>query len=155
MDNSKITPSITQVTGPALFAPSNQKHKTVSMKFKNGQEVSFHVKEDMIAFWNDVTLNSEMKDTAQEFSRELVEIQHNKSQPSGYSNYYTTKTIYLDSLISSQFPHKRYIKAFGRVHYYLEQCGITFAVFLFVKFIIDMVVCIIRALEIHKIKEPQ
>ena len=45
----------------------------------------------MIAFWNDVILNSEMKDAAQEFSRELVEIQHNKSQPSGYSNYYTTK----------------------------------------------------------------
>ena len=48
----------------------------------------------MIAFWNDVTLNSEMKDAAQEFSRELAEIQHNKSQPSGYSNYYTTKTIF-------------------------------------------------------------
>ena len=136
-DNSwiELTPNITQVTGPALLAPSNQKHKMVSIKFKYGQEVSFHVKEDMIAFWNDVTLNSEMKDAAQEFSRELVEIQHNKSQPSGYSNYYTTKTIYLDSLISSQFLHNRYIKAFGRVHYYLEQCGITFAVFLFVKFI--------------------
>ena len=105
----------------------------------------------MIAFWNDVTLSSEMKDAAQEFSRELVEIQHNKSQPSGYSNYYTTKTIYLDSLISSQFLHNRYIKAFGRIHYYLEQCAITFAVFLFVKFIIDIVVCIIRALQIHKI----
>ena len=100
-DNSwiELTPSITQVTGPALFAPRNQKHKMVSMKLKNAQEVSFHVKEDMIAFWNDVTLNSEMKDAAQEFSRELVEIQHNKSQPSGYSNYYTTKTIYLDCLI--------------------------------------------------------
>ena len=151
-DNSwiELTPSITQVTGPALFAPSNQKHKIVSMKFKNGQEVSFHVK-DMIAFWNNVTLSSEMKDAAQEFSRELVEIRHNKIQPSGYSNYYTTKTIYLDSLISSQFLHNRYIKAFGRIHYYLEQCGITFAVFLFVKSIIDIVVCIIRALQIHKI----
>ena len=130
------------------------------MKFKNGQEFSFHIKEDMIAFWNDVTLNSEMKDAAQEFSRELVEIQHNKSQPSGYSNYYTLKTKYVDSLISSQFLHNRYIKAFGGVHYYLEHCGITFAVLLFVKFIVDIVVCIIRALQVHKItgasiQEPQ
>ena len=85
-------------------------------EFKNGQEVSFHVKEDVIAFWNDVVLNSETKDAAQEFSCELVEIQHNKSQPSGYSNYYTTKTTYLGSLISSQFLLNRYIKAFGRVH---------------------------------------
>ena len=66
----------------------------VSVKLKNGQKISFHVKEDMIAFWNDVTLNSEMKDAAKEFSRELAEIQRNKSQPSGYSNYYTTKTIF-------------------------------------------------------------
>ena len=92
-----------------------------------------------------------MKDAAQEFARELVKIQRNKSQPSDYSNYCTTKTIYLDSLISSEFLHNRYIKAFGRVHYYLEQCGSTFAIFLFVKFIIDIVVCIIRALQIHKI----
>ena len=120
------------------------------MKFKIGQKVFFHVKEDMIAFWNEMkrrsVFHSEMKDAAQEFSRELVEIQNNKIQPSG-----CTKTIYIDSLISSQFLHNRYIKAFGRVHYYLEQCGITFAVFLFVKFIIDIVVCIIRALQIHKI----
>ena len=54
----------------------------------------------MIAFWKYVTLNSEMKNAAQEFARDIVETQHNKSQPSGYSNYYITKTIYLDSLIS-------------------------------------------------------
>ena len=42
-----------------------------------------------------------MKDAGQEFAREL-EIQHNKSQPSGHSNYYTTKTINLDSLIFAQ-----------------------------------------------------
>ena len=63
-----------------------------------------------------------MKDAAQKFSRELFETQHNNSRPSGYSNYYTTKTIFLDSLILSQFLHNRYIKAFGRVHCYLEQC---------------------------------
>ena len=92
-----------------------------------------------------------MKDAAQKFARELSEIQHNNSQPSGYSNYYTTKTIYLDPLISSQFLQNQYIKAFGQIHYYLEQSGITFAKFLIVKFILDFVVCIIRALQLHKI----
>ena len=92
-----------------------------------------------------------MKDAVQKFARELDKIEHNKRQASGYRNYYTTKTIYLDSLISSPLIHNRYIKAFNRVHYYLEQCGITFAIFLFVKFIIDTAVCIIRALQIHKI----
>ena len=147
----ELTPIIKQVTGPALFVPRNQKQKRVSMKLKNGQEFCFHVKEDMIAFSNDVILNSKMKESAQEIARELVDIECKKSQPSGYSNYYTTKTIYLDSLISSHFFHYRYMKAFGRVHYYLEQCGINFAIFPFVKIILDVVVCIIRALQIHKI----
>ena len=42
-DNSwiELTPGITQVTGPAIFAPRNQKYKMVSMKLKNGQEVFF------------------------------------------------------------------------------------------------------------------
>ena len=92
-----------------------------------------------------------MKDAAQEFARELAEIQHNNSQPSGYSNYYTAKTICLDPLISSQFLHNRYIKTFGQIHYYLEQCGITFAIFFIVKLIFDIAVCIIRALQLHKI----
>ena len=35
-DNSwiELTPRTTQVTGPALFAPRNRKHKMVSMKLK-------------------------------------------------------------------------------------------------------------------------
>ena len=40
----------------------------------------------MIAFWIDAALNVEMKDEAHEIARKLVEIQHNKSQLSGYSN---------------------------------------------------------------------
>ena len=109
-DESRIelTPSIIQVTVPAFFASSNQKHKLVSLTLPNGQQDSFHVKEDMIAFWNDVALNSEYKNAAQQFACELVKIQHNKSQHRGYSNYYTTKTIYLNSLILSHFLHLIY-----------------------------------------------
>ena len=37
------------------------------MNIKNGQEGFLHVMKDMIAFWNDVILNSEIKDATQEF----------------------------------------------------------------------------------------
>ena len=37
----KLTPGKAQVTGPALFAPRNQKNKLVSRKLKNEQEVFF------------------------------------------------------------------------------------------------------------------
>ena len=94
-----------------------------------------------------------MKDAAQEIARKLIEIQHNKRQLSGYSTYYTTTTKYLDSLIWRQFLHNRYVKTFGRIHYYLEQCGVTFVKILFVRFINDNVLCIIRALQTYKTNE--
>ena len=40
----ELSPSITQVTGPALFAPKNQKLKMVSIKLKNGQKNFFMLK---------------------------------------------------------------------------------------------------------------
>ena len=58
---------------------------------------------------------------AQDFASELIEIQNNKSKPIAYSNYYTTKTIVLGSVISLQFLNYRLLKVFGRINYYLEQ----------------------------------
>ena len=40
---------------------------------------------------------------------------------------------------------------FGYTQFILEQCGIYFAAFLFLKFIIQIVVTIVKALQIHKI----
>ena len=44
----------------------------------------------------------------------------------------------------------RFMNTFGPVAYVLEHCGICFSVFLFFKLIIDVVVMVIRHLEITK-----
>ena len=92
-----------------------------------------------------------MKDAIQTFSKELVVSQDNfKSEDRTYLNY-PMRAVYLDSFISPNFFDNRYIKMFGYTQFILEQCGIYFAAFLFLNFIIQIVVTIIKALQIHKI----
>ena len=66
-----------------------------------------------------------------------------------YSPLGSSQTIYLDYLISPNFWKNEYTRIFGKVQYYLEKCGIVFASFLFMKFILDCLVLIRKA--IHKI----
>ena len=64
---------------PALFNPNDHKHQLVTVNLKNRQKISFHVKEKkLFAFWSDVSFNSEMKDAAEEFAREIEEIKQQK-----------------------------------------------------------------------------
>ena len=91
-----------------------------------------------------------MKNAIQPFSKELFVSQDNfKSEDRPYLNY-PMRTVYLDSFISPNFFDNSYIEMFGYTQLILEQCGIYFAAFL-LKFIIQIVVTIVKALQIHKI----
>ena len=63
--------------------------------------------------------------------------------------YYAPRThFFVDNMISPGCFKDRFMDTFGPVAYVLEHCGIYFSVFLFFKFIIDVVVMVIRHLEI-------
>ena len=53
-------------------------------------------------------------------------------------------------MISPGYFKDQFMDTFGPVAYFLEHCGIYFSVFLFLKLIIDVVVMVIRHLEITK-----
>ena len=90
-----------------------------------------------------------MKNAIQIFSKELVVSQDNfKREDRPYLNY-PMRTVYLESFISPNFFSN--IEMFGCTQFILEQCGIYFAAFLFLKLIIQFVVSIVKALQIHKI----
>ena len=59
--------------------------------------------------------------------------------------------IYLDSLLSSQFFVNKSIGNFGFVAFFLQKGGIYFACFLFIKFLLEIVLTIIKNLEINKL----
>ena len=67
------------------------------------------------------------------------------------SQYGSTQNIYLDYLISPDFWKNEYTRIFGTIQYYLEKCGIIFASLLFLKFILDALVFVIKVLHIHKL----
>ena len=54
----------------------------------------------------------------------------------------------MDKMISPGYFKDQFLDTFGPVVYVLEHCGIYFFVFLFIKLIIDMVVMIVRYMEI-------
>ena len=68
-------------------------------------------------------------------------------------NYYNSRTIYLDSFISPDFFKNQFVETFGKIQYIIERCGIFFAAFLFIKLLIDIFLCLIRAMQINKITD--
>ena len=152
-DNSwvELTPGITRVKGPSVFEPNIAPQRLTKYKFQDSDEIYLFTDQELKKFWRGIKFNNEMKDAIQTFSKELVVSQDNfKSEDRTYLNY-PMRTVYLDSFISPNFFDNRYIEMFGYTQFILEQCGIYFAAFLFLKFIIQIVVTIVKALQIHKI----
>ena len=52
-------------------------------------------------------------------------------------------------MISPNYFENKTPHTFGTVGYWLENCGIWFAIFLFIKLIIDVIVTVTTTLEIH------
>ena len=53
-------------------------------------------------------------------------------------------------MISPEYFKNRFMDAFGPIAYILEHCGVYFSVFLFLKLIVDLIVMIIRHMEINR-----
>ena len=147
----ELTPQITRVTGPYLFKPKEIVQQ-IKHSLASSQGASIYTYAQMQKFWNMISDNSEMKGILQKVSRSFLNAKKFLLTDS-YSPLGSSQTIYLDYLISSNFWKNEYTRIFGKVQYYLEKCGIVFASFLFVKFILDCLVFIKKAMHIHKITD--
>ena len=54
-------------------------------------------------------------------------------------------------MISPSFFKNQFMDTFGSVAYVLEPCGIKFSFFLFIKLIVDLIVMILRHMEINRL----
>ena len=93
-----------------------------------------------------------MKGVLKHFTKSLLNSRESFSNISG-TNYYNSRTNYLDSLISPDFFNNLFVETFGKIQYIIERCGKFFAAFLFIKLLIDIVLCLIRAMQINKITD--
>ena len=84
-------------------------------------------------------------------SRKLIVISTAIHGPEQYSYYAPRTDFYVHNMISPSYFKNQFVETFGSVAYVVEFCGIFFSCFLFVKFIVDLIVMILRHMEIHRL----
>ena len=152
-DNSwvELTPQITKVRGPALFKP-HLVIQQITNVITASIQASIYTYKEMMAFWNSINFNSNMKGVLKHFAKSFLGNRESFSNISG-TTYYNSRTIYLDSFISSDFFNSQFVETFGKIQYIIKRCGIFFAAFLFNKLLIDIVFRLIRTMQINKITD--
>ena len=145
-----LTPEITHRDRPAVFAPKNISPFT-TQKFPQSAKAGMYTKRQLSEFWDAVLMSSASKNAWQKFTRNFIVPSNAKKGPDGYTYYAPRTDSFVDNMISPNYFENKFVQTFGTVSYWLEKCGIWFAKLLFVKLIIDIIVPVMRTLEIHRI----
>ena len=90
-----------------------------------------------------------IKTALQKFTLILIVPSNAKKGTDGYTNY-APRTDFAGNSISPNFFENKFVQTFGPVDYRLERCGIWFVMFLFLKLNFDIIVSVMRVLEIHR-----
>ena len=70
--------------------------------------------------------------------------------PEQYSYYAPPTDFYVDNMISPSYFKNQFMNTFGSFAYVLEFCGIYFSCFLIIKLIVDLIVVVLRNMEINR-----
>ena len=95
-------------------------------------------------------MSSAPKNALQKFTRNLTVPSNAKKGPDAYTYYAPRTDFFVNNMISPIYFENKFVQTFGTVGYWLEKCGIWFAIFLFIKLIIDNFVVIMRTLEKYR-----
>ena len=145
-----LTPEINCTDRPALFN-SKDISPFFTQKFPQSAKAVMFTKGQLSEFWVAILVSSASKNASQKFTRNLIVPSNAKKGPNGYTYFAPRTDFFLDNMISPNYFENEFVQTFGTVGYWLEKCGIWFAIFLFIKLIIDIVVTVMRTLEIHRI----
>ena len=134
-----LTPEITHRDRSALLVPEDISPFT-TQKFPQSAKARMYTKEELSEVWDAILMSSK-----------LIFPSNAKKGPDGYTYYAPRTDFFVDNMISPNYFENKFVQTFGTVGYWLEKCGIWFAIFLFIKLIIDIVVTVMRTLAIHRI----
>ena len=144
-----LTPGIVHQDRPAIFGPKELTPMT-AQPLIGSQDAGMYTRNEIRGFWDNILINAASRTALKKFSQNLIIYSTQPEGPDGL-HYYTPRTdFYVDKMISPEYFKDRFMDTFGPVAYVLEHCGIYFSVFLLLKIIIDVVVMVIRHLEISR-----
>ena len=145
-----LTPGIVHQDKPAIFGP--QEINTVaSHSFTGSQDAGRYTGNELKAFWDSILINAASRTALRKFSQNLIVCTTTREGTDG-SHFYPPRTeFFVERMISPVYFKDHLLDTIGPVVYVLAHCWIFFSLFLFIKLIIDVVVMIVRYMEIYKI----
>ena len=147
---NSLTPEITHRDRPAVFGPEDNSPFT-TQKFPQSDKAGMFTKGKLSEIWYAIHMSSASKNAVQKFTRKMIVTPNAKKGPDGYTYYAPRTDFFVDNMMSQKYFENSFVQTFGTFGYWLEKSGICFAIFLFIKLIIGIVVTVMRILEIHQI----
>ena len=145
-----ITPTLEHRKRPAVFGPKNV--TPVSTRgFGGAGDAGIYTRAQLFEFWDNIFISAASRKALQKFSRELIVPNTAIHGPEQYSYYAPRTEFYVDNMIYPSYFKNLFMYTFGSVAYVLEFCGIYFSCFLFLKLIVDLIVMILRHMEINRL----
>ena len=144
-----LTPGIVHQDRPAVFGPKDVSPVAVH-SFPGSQDAGMYTRSELSYFWDSILISAASRDALKKFSQKLIVFSNNNKNPGSFPYYAPRTFCFVDNMISPGYFKDRFMDTFGPVAYVLEHCGIYFSVILLFKLIIDVVVMVIRHLEITK-----
>ena len=140
-----LTPEITHSDSdrPAAFATEDISPIT-TQKFSQSTKAGMCTKGQLSEFRDAILMISTSKNPLQKFTRNLMAPSNARKGPDGYTYCAPWTDFFVDNMISPNYFENKFVQIFGTVGYWLENCGIWFAIFPFIKLIIDIIVTLIR-----------
>ena len=142
-----LTPGIVHQDRPAVFGPKDVSPVAVH-SFPGSQDAGMYTRSKLSSFWDSTLISAASRSALKKFSQKFIAFSKNNKNPDSFLYYAPRTDFYVDNMISPGSFKDRFMDTFGPVAYVLEHCGIYFSVFLFFKLVIDVVVMVIRHLEI-------
>ena len=144
-----ITPTLEHKKRPAVFGPKDV--RPVSRRaFGGAGGAGIYTRAHLSEFLDNILISAASRKALQKLSRELIVPNTAILGPEQYS-YYAPRTDFYVDMISPSYFKNQFMDTFGSVAYVLEFCGIYFSCFLFIKLIVDLIVMILRHMEINRL----
>ena len=149
----QLMPAPVPFKPPAVFAPQ-QIGYIQKIPDYDSRRAGIYTVNQLKDFWRTILHKSASNSVFKKISRTVLQNAHvDSSQRDIYRAAGLNNRLYLDSMLSPSFFLDHFKSTFGEIGYYIERAGILFACFMLIKFLIDVVIFILRAFEIQKLSK--
>ena len=132
-----------------MFGPKGVSPVAV-FSFPGSQDAGMYTISELSSFWASILISAASRNALKKFSQKLIIFSNSNKNPDSFPHYAPRTDFFVDNMISPGYFKHRFMDTFRPTAYVLEHCGIYFSVFSIFKLIIDVVVTVIRHLEITK-----